>query len=98
MPKCNPIQAIKLFYLYVKFEIDWSNGFQVRVRKPQTDRRTDGQTDGRTHQSNRRIGYTQPAQKEFSAILAHLINHLLEVKFKLVCLCPGPNWTVITEE
>ena len=40
-----PIQAIKVFYLYVKFEIDWSNGFQVRVRKPHTDRQTDGQTD-----------------------------------------------------
>ena len=49
MPKCNPIQAVMVFYLYVKFEIDWSNGFQVRVRKPhpdrQTDRRTEGQTD-----------------------------------------------------
>ena len=45
MPKCNPIQAIKVFYLYVKFEIDWSNGFQVRVRKPHPDRWTDGQTD-----------------------------------------------------
>ena len=68
MYKHNPIQAIMVFYLYVKFEIDWSNGFQVRVRKPHPDRHTDGQmdrrTDGRrTHQSNRRIGYTQPAQK-----------------------------------
>ena len=49
-----------VFYLHVKFEIDWSNGFQVRVRKPHPDRRADGR---RTHQSNRRIGYTQPAQK-----------------------------------
>ena len=47
MPKCNPIQAIKVFYLYVKFEIDWSNSFQVRVRKPHPDRRTGGQTDVR---------------------------------------------------
>ena len=28
-----------------------------------TDRQTDGQTDRRTHQSNSRVGYTQPTQK-----------------------------------
>ena len=36
------MQAIMVFYLHVKFEIDWSNGFQVRVRKPN---RKHGQTD-----------------------------------------------------
>ena len=43
-------------YLPVKFEFDWTNGFRVRVRKRKmwTDRR-------RTHQCNRRVGYTQPA-------------------------------------
>ena len=46
-----------------QFEIHWSNGFQVRVWKPHLDRRTDGR---RTRQSNRRIGYTQPAQKVLS--------------------------------
>ena len=57
-----------VIYLPVKFEFDWSNRFKVRVRKRKmwTDRRTDGQTDRwtdgrRTHQSNRRVGYTQPA-------------------------------------
>ena len=49
-----------VIYLPVKFEFDWSNRFKVRVRKRKmwTDRRTDGR---RTHQSNRRVGYTQPA-------------------------------------
>ena len=57
-----------VIYLPVKFEFDWSNRFKVRVRKRKmwTDRRTDGQTDRRTdgrrtHQSHRRVGYTQPA-------------------------------------
>ena len=55
--------AMMVIYLPVKFEFDWSNRFKVRVRKRKmwTDRRTDGQTDRRTHQSNRRVGYTQPA-------------------------------------
>ena len=44
-------------YLPVKFEFDWTNSFQVRVRK-----RKCGQTDRHwTHQSNRWVGYTQPA-------------------------------------
>ena len=52
--------AMMVIYLPVKFESDWSNRFKVRVRKRKmwTDRRTDGR---RTHQSNRRVGYTQPA-------------------------------------
>ena len=52
--------AMMVIYLPVKFEFDWSNRFKVRVRKRKmwTDRRTDGR---RTHQSNRRVGYTQPA-------------------------------------
>ena len=46
-----------MIYVPVKFEFDWSNRFQVRVRKQKC-----GRTDGRrTHQSNRRVGYTQPA-------------------------------------
>ena len=56
--------AMMVIYLPVKFEFDWSNRFKVRVRKQKmwTDRRTDRRTDGRrTHQSNRRVGYTQPA-------------------------------------
>ena len=56
--------AMMVIYLPVKFEFDWSNRFKVRVRKRKmwTDRRTDRRTDGRrTHQSNRRVGYTQPA-------------------------------------
>ena len=60
--------AMMVIYLPVKFEFDWSNRFKVRVRKRKmwTDRRTDRQTDRltdgrRTHQSNRRVGYTQPA-------------------------------------
>ena len=36
----HPIQAIMVFYLYAKFEINWSNNFQVRVWKPHPDRRT----------------------------------------------------------
>ena len=52
--------AMMVIYLPVKFEFDWSNRFKVRVRKRKmwTDRRTDRR---RTHQSNRRVGYTQPA-------------------------------------
>ena len=56
--------AMMVIYLPVKSEFDWTNGFRVRVRKRKmwTDRQTDGQTEGRrTHQSNRRVGYTQPA-------------------------------------
>ena len=46
-----------VIYLPVKLEFDWTNRFRVRVRKRKmwTDRRP------RTHQSNRRVGYTQPA-------------------------------------
>ena len=50
-----------VIYLPVKFEFDWTNCFQVRVRKQkcgQTDKWTDGR---RTHQSKRWVGYTQPA-------------------------------------
>ena len=49
-----------LIYLCVKFELDWTYCFRVRVRKQKmcTDRWTDGR---RTHQSNRRVGYMQPA-------------------------------------
>ena len=48
-----------VIYLPVKFEFDWTNRFRVRVRK-----RKCGRTDGRlTHQSNRRVGYTQHAEK-----------------------------------
>ena len=38
-----------VIYLPIKFEFDRTNRFR--------DRRTDGR---RTHQSNRRVGYTQP--------------------------------------
>ena len=49
--------AMMVIYLPVKFEFDWTNRFRVRVRKQKC-----GRTDGcRTHQSNRRAGYTQPA-------------------------------------
>ena len=44
-----------VIYLPVKFEFDWSNRFRVRVRKRKM------WTDRRTHQSNRRVGYMQPA-------------------------------------
>ena len=46
-----------VIYLPVKFEFDWTNRFRVTVRKQKCV-----QTDGRqTNQSNRRVGYTQPA-------------------------------------
>ena len=46
-----------VIYLPVKFEFDWTNRFRVRVRKQKC-----GQKDRRqTHQSNMRVGYTQPA-------------------------------------
>ena len=49
--------AMMVIYLPVKFEFDWTNCFQVRVRKQKC-----GRTDGcRTHQSNRQVGYMQPA-------------------------------------
>ena len=45
-----------VIYVPVKFEFDWTHRFRVRVRKQKC-----GQTDGhQTHQSNRRVGYTQP--------------------------------------
>ena len=49
--------AAMVIYLPVKFEFDRTKRFRVRVWK-----RKCGQTDGsRTHQSNRRVGHTQPA-------------------------------------
>ena len=49
--------AMMVTYLPVKFELDWTNRFRVRVRKQKC-----GRTDGRrTHQSNSRVGYMQPA-------------------------------------
>ena len=52
--------AMMVIYLPVKFEFEWTNCFRVRVRKRKMW--TDGWTDRRqTHQSNRRVGYTQPA-------------------------------------
>ena len=53
--------AMMVSYLPVKFEFDWTNRFRVRVRKQKcgrTDRRRDRR---RTHQSNRRVAYMQPA-------------------------------------
>ena len=51
------ILAMMVIYLPVKFEFDWSNRFRVRVRKQKC-----GRTEGcRTDQSNRRVGYRQPA-------------------------------------
>ena len=46
-----------VIYLPVKFEFDWTKRFRVRVQKQKC-----GCTAGqRTHQSNRRAGYMQPA-------------------------------------
>ena len=49
-----------VIYLPIKSEFDWTNRFQIRVRKQKmwTDRQTDG---CQAYQSNRRVGYTQPA-------------------------------------
>ena len=45
-----------VIYLPVKFEFDWTNRFRVSGNEKC------GRTDGRqTHQSNRRVSYTQPA-------------------------------------
>ena len=53
--------AMMVIYLPVKFESDWINHFRVKSRNEKCGR-TDRQTDGRqTHQSNRRVGYMQPA-------------------------------------
>ena len=37
--------AMMVIYVPVKFEFDWTNCFQVRVRKRKCGRQTDGQTD-----------------------------------------------------
>ena len=51
-----------VIYLPIKFEFDWAKPFRVRVRNKNVEGQMDRQTDGRwTHQSNRRVGYTQPA-------------------------------------
>ena len=47
--------AMMLIYVPVKFEFNQTNRFRVRVRKRKM------WMDRRTHQSNRRVGYTQPA-------------------------------------
>ena len=49
--------AMMVIYLPTKFEFDWTKCFWVRVRKRKCWR-TDGR---RTHKSNRRVGYMQPA-------------------------------------
>ena len=71
--------AMMVVYVrYVKFQFDWSNGFRVRGRKPKPDGRTDRTDAGRgrrTHQSNRRVGYTQPAQKTPS-VCKHPVNFI----------------------
>ena len=41
--------AMMVIYLPVKFEFNWSNHFQVRVRKPKCGQ-TDGWTDKRTNE------------------------------------------------
>ena len=38
--------AMMVIYVHVKFEFDWTNRFQVRVREKNVDRQTDGQKDG----------------------------------------------------
>ena len=49
--------AIMLIYVPVKFEFDWSNRFKLESGNGKC-----GRSGGRqTHQSNRRVGYTQPA-------------------------------------
>ena len=47
-----------VIYVPVKFEFDWTKRFELESG----NKNVDGQTDGRrTHQSNRRVGYMQPA-------------------------------------
>ena len=49
--------AMMVIYLPVKFEFDWTNRFRVKSGNENVDGQIDG---GRTHQTNRRVGYTQP--------------------------------------
>ena len=49
--------AMMVIYLPVKFEVDRTKRFRVKVRKKNFDRWMDRP---RTHQSNRQVGYTQP--------------------------------------
>ena len=49
--------AMMVIYLPVKFEFDWTNRFELESGNEKC-----GRTDGRwAHQSNRRVGYMQPA-------------------------------------
>ena len=49
--------AVMVIYVPVKFEFDWKSVLKLESGNENMD----GQTDGhRTHQSNRRVGYTQP--------------------------------------
>ena len=60
-----------VIYVPVMFEFDWTNCFRVKVRKRNmwTDRQTDKKRDKRMDelrtQSNRRVGYTQPAYRQY---------------------------------
>ena len=47
--------AMMVIYLPVKF--DWTKRFELQYGNENAD----GQTDRQTHQSNRRVGYMQPA-------------------------------------
>ena len=63
--------AMMVIYLPVKFEFDWSNRFQVRVRK-----RKCGQTDGWTNGQTNRRNFTN-----FKRNLAMMVIYL-PVKFE----------------
>ena len=49
--------AMKVIYILVKFEFDWTNCFRVRVRKQKCGR-TDGWTDKRTKNGQTTDGIT----------------------------------------
>ena len=56
-PNLESNLAMMVIYLPVKFEFNWPKHFRVKSEIENVD----GQTDRRlTHQSNRRVGYTQP--------------------------------------
>ena len=65
-----------VIYVPVKFEIDWTNRFRVRVRKRKCGR-TDGRTNGQKNGQTKGRNYTN-----FERILAMMVIYV-PVKFKL---------------
>ena len=74
--------AMMVMYVPVKFELDWSNRFRVRVRKQNVDGQMDGQKNGQKRRNGRKNGQTNRRNfTNFERNLAMMVIYL-PVKFE----------------